>query len=65
MIKVKTFFINTPNPLHHHKLDDAINLFIAQNEVEVVDIKYSVAATGGDHGTFVYPSAMLIYNTKE
>lgn len=64
MIKVKTFFINSTNYLHHERLDKSINAFLAENDVEVVDVKYSVAI-GGDNGQFVYPSAMLIYKTNE
>lgn len=64
MIKVKTFFINSTNYRDHERLDKSINSFLAENDVEVIDVKYSVAI-GGDNGQFVYPSAMLIYKTKE
>lgn len=40
MIKVKTFIANSFNPLHHEKLDNSINKFLEENDVEVVDIKY-------------------------
>ncbi len=30
MIKVKTFFCNSQNYLHHEKLDDAINDFFVK-----------------------------------
>ena len=46
MIKVKTFVIkNSNNPLHHERLDGVINNFLAENDIEVVDIKYSTAMT--------------------
>lgn len=64
MIKIKTFFINSTNILHHDRLDKSINAFLDENDVEVVDVKYSVAI-GGDNGQYVYPSAMLIYRIKE
>jgi hypothetical protein len=64
MIKVKTFFINSANYRDHERLDKSINAFLADNDVEVVDVKYSVAI-GGANGQFAYPSAMLIYKTKE
>lgn len=52
MIKVKTIVIkNSDNPLHHERLDGYINAFLAENDIEVVDIKYSTAmasySTGG------------------
>ena len=41
MIKVKTFVIkNSNNSLHHERLDGVINNFLAENDIEVVDIKY-------------------------
>lgn len=60
MIKVKTFIMNSCNRLHHERLDNAINDFIAENNVEVVDIKYS---TSLDQGSWI-PSAMLIYKER-
>ena len=65
MIKVKTFFMKSQNPLQHEILDEYINSFLAENDVEVIDIKYSVAAVEGQNGSRVYPSALLIYKTKE
>lgn len=41
MTKVKTFIANSYNPLHHEKLDNSINKFLEENDIEVVDIKYS------------------------
>ncbi len=38
MIKVKTFVMNSGNPLHHDRLENMINKFLAENEVEVIDI---------------------------
>lgn len=62
MIKVKTFVMNSQNPLHHERLDIGINNFIESNNIEVVDIKYSTAVTAGSNGNlYWYPSAMLIY----
>lgn len=40
MTKVKTFIANSYNPLHYEKLDNSINKFLEENDVEVVDIKY-------------------------
>ena len=64
MIKVKTFFNNSKNYHHYDRLDESINSFLAENDVEVVDVKYSVAI-GGSSGQDAYQSAMLIYKTKE
>jgi hypothetical protein len=43
MIKVKTFITNSYNPVHHDRLDNSINKFLEENDVEVVDIKYSTS----------------------
>lgn len=62
MIQVKTFIIgNSHNPLHHGRLDNQINKFIKENDIEVIDIKYSTSAiTNGMEFQWI-PSAMLIY----
>ncbi len=68
MIKVKTFVIkNTDNPLHHERLDAAINKFLVENDIEeVIDIKYSTAMAQTSPGLYAWkPSAMLIYKEKE
>lgn len=65
MIKVKTFIPNSQNPLHINRLDLSINAFIAENDIEVIDIKYDTAAVNSDGAILFYPSAMLIYKTKE
>ena len=67
MIKVKTFIIkNSSNPLHHSRLDNQINDFIAKNNVEVIDIKYSTSVSANANGGVNWiPSAMLIYNAKK
>ena len=67
MIKVKTFVIgNDYNVLHHEKLANKINAFLEENDVEIVDIKYStccyVNSLGG--GNWI-PSALLIYKDKQ
>ena len=66
MIKVKTFTIgNDYNVLHHEKLANKINAFLEENNVEVVDIKYSTSCgvTSRD-GICWVPSALLIYKEK-
>lgn len=67
MIKVKTFVIkNSDNPLHHERLDEAINNFLAENSIEVVDIKYSTAMASNAQSSYMWkPSAMLIYKEKD
>ena len=67
MIKVKTFVVkNSNNPLDHEKLDNAINKFLTENNVEVVDIKYSTAMAPSAQGNFFWkPSALLIYKGQD
>lgn len=65
MVKVKTFISNSQNPLHINRLDSAINSFIEENDIDVIDIKYNTAAVCSGDATYYYPSAMLIYKTKE
>ena len=65
MIKVKTFVTNSYNPLHHDRLDNSINKFLEENDVEVVDIKYSTCCCVDTMGKFQWiPTAMLIYKNK-
>ncbi len=61
MIKVKTFFVNTGNFRHHERLDNSINTFINENNVDVIDVKYSTSAVPCANGSYLYMSAMLIY----
>lgn len=65
MFKVKTFVSNSPNPLHINRLDSAVNAFIEKNDIDVIDIKYDTAAVCLGKDIYYYPSAMLIYKTKE
>lgn len=65
MIKVKTFIPNSQNPLHINRLDSYINAFIAESDIEVIDIKYDTTAVHTGSDILFYPSAMLIYKTKE
>lgn len=61
-IKVKTFIMNSQNPLHHERLDNSVNAFIEANNIEVVDVKYSTCATPSANGGYLWiPSAMLLY----
>ena len=64
MIKVKTFVMNSGNRLHIERLDNAINDFIGENNVEVVDIKYSTSMTDNNGRWWWSPSAMLIYKER-
>ena len=65
MIKVKTFTINSKNTAHHEMLDDKINKWLAENDVEVVDVKYSTCygVTSRDSLCWI-PTALLIYKEK-
>ena len=64
MVKVKTFLMNSHNPLHHERFDKLINKFFEENDIDVIDIKYSTAAVAGANGVSWIPSAMLIYKEK-
>lgn len=68
-IKVKTFIpLSRDCTGSSDKLDSLINNFIAENNIEVIDIKYSTAIFGGGQGTILsnwVPSAMLIYRERE
>ena len=66
MIKVKTFVTNSYNPLHHERLDAQINKFIEENEVEVVDVKYSTSCCTDTTGKIQWiPTAKLIYKKNK
>ena len=64
MIKVKTFVTNSYNPLHHERLDAQINKFIEENEVELVDVKYSTSSAWNGAAPVWIPSVMLIYKVR-
>ena len=64
MIKVKTFVINSNNPMHHERMDAQINKFIEENDIEVVDIKYSTTSAWNGAAAVWIPSAMLIDKLK-
>ena len=65
MTKVKTFVTNSYNPAHHDRLDNSINKFLEENDVEVIDIKYSTCWCADSMGKFQWIStAMLIYKAK-
>lgn len=65
MIQVKTFVIpSSSNILHHEKLERQINSFLVENDIEVIDIKYSTCSSWNGTGNIWSPSAMLIYKTK-
>ena len=58
-MKVKTFSSNLTN-----KLDMSINNFISNDDIEVIDIKFSTAARQDNYGSLLF-SAMVIYKDKE
>lgn len=62
MIQVKTFILRSHNELHHEKLDNQINTFLIENDVKVIDIKYSSSITG--EGA-CHMSAMLIFDEQK
>lgn len=67
MVKVKTFTIGTNEGVFKHEiLDNQINEFLAENDVELIDIKYSTCSNpvnlGGVGRWTVF--AMLIYKEK-
>lgn len=68
-IKVKTFIpLSRDCTGSSDKLDSLINNFIAENNIEVIDIKYSTAIFGGSQGASLsswVSSAMLIYRERE
>jgi len=67
MIRVKTFVNKTPNynRLKSEWLDLAINDFLSENDVEVIDIKYNSSLAVDNSGKIYYDhSALLIYRGK-
>lgn len=60
-MKVKTFVPNSGNTCHHDRLDIMINKFLEENDIDVIDIKYSTAFVNNNYWI---QSAMLIYNEK-
>ena len=61
-VKVKIITLaNSGNPLHSSRLEDAINRFIEENDIEVVDIKYSCTAYPTANGGYWTPSALILY----
>ena len=65
MIQVKTFAMNSKNLMHHDRLDNSINKFLQENDVEVIDIKYSTCCYSDTAGhEYWIPTAMLIYKNK-
>ena len=65
-IQVNTFIIESSNNiLHLDRLNKYINGFLSKNEVKVVNINKYNMAIGGDNGLCAFPTAMLIYKTKE
>ncbi|MBR5034415.1 MAG: sporulation protein Cse60 [Bacteroidales bacterium] len=65
MLKVKTFVLNSYNRAHYEKLDDAINAFLSENPIEVIDIRYSSAIAADTGSTYFTHSALLLYKTKD
>jgi hypothetical protein len=66
MTKVKVFVVKQGLPHSHEKLEFQINQFLEENDIEVVDIKYSTCSCSDTRGGGIWtPSAMLIYKTKE
>lgn len=67
MIRVKTFVNKKPNYIHLKSewLDLAINDFLSENDVEVIDIKYNSSLAVDGSGNIYYDhSALLIYRGK-
>ena len=65
MTKVKTFVTNSQNILHHDRLDNSINKFLEENNIEVIDIKYSTCSCTDSMGKISWiPTTMLIYNER-
>lgn len=65
MTKVKVFSVSRGLPHLHEKLEYQINQFLAENDIEVIDVKYSTCSCSDTRGGVIWtPSAMLIYKTK-
>ncbi|MGN0222605.1 MAG: sporulation protein Cse60 [Muribaculaceae bacterium] len=61
-VKVKIIALaNSGNPQHSSRLENAINSFIEENNIEVVDIKYSCTAWPVYNGGHWTPSALILY----
>lgn len=56
-MKVKIF-----DESHEKDLENAINKFLTENEIDVVDIKYQVAVSVFSEEQIYCFSAMIIYN---
>lgn len=66
MTKVKVFIVKRGLPDPHEKLEYQINKFLEENDIDIVDIKYSTSSCSDTRGGGIWtPSAMLIYKTKE
>ena len=66
MTKVKVFFVRQGLPHPHEKLEYQINKFLEENNIEIIDIKYSTCSCSDARGNLIWmPTAMLIYKTKE
>lgn len=50
---------------HEKDLELAINDFLCDNEVDVIDIKYEVAITACGEDQIYCFSAMILYNKKK
>jgi hypothetical protein len=65
MNKVKVFIVKRGFPDPHEKLEYQINKFLEENDIDIVDIKYSTCSCSDTRGGVIWtPSAMLIYKTK-
>ena len=62
-MKVKIFTFKGPENVASDKLEGLVNNFISENNIDVVDIKYSTAMTENPYPHYSI-SAMIIYNTK-
>lgn len=66
MIKVQTFVTKNHRDTDHNQLRNDINEFLAENDVEVVDIKYSTCSCVDAMGKIHWiPSALMIYKEKQ
>lgn len=64
MTQIKIYSVQgNQAPKDGEKLENLINNFISENNIDVVDIKYSTAMTENPYPHYV-ASAMIIYNTK-
>ena len=66
MTKVKVFVVKQGLPHSHEKSEFQIYKFLEENDIDIVDIKYSTCSCSDTRGGGIWtPSAMLIYKTKE